>query len=98
MPKRGEWSAKIRIIMRNYTIQFRYNGKEYSYPFQSSEVLKPTMPSLSLLLAAEDAAKDVLITYNLMVEGGKLSSIRVYGKGGELIVDVDELQKEVTNQ
>ena len=84
--------------MKNYTIQFRYNGKEHSFPFQSSEVLKPTMSSLSLLLAAEDAAKDVLIIHNLMVKGETLSSIRVYGKGGELIVDVDELRKEEYGQ
>ena len=77
------------FVMENYTIQFRYNGKEHSFPFQSSEVLKPTMSSLSLLLAAEDAAKDVLITYNLMVKGETLSSIRGYGNGGDINIDLN---------
>ena len=64
--------------MYNYMILFCYNGKEYHYTFSNVANLNSKSDYSLLRGFAEEVAKGWLQANNLMVDGGKLTSIRLY--------------------
>lgn len=73
-------------MIRNYTVQFSYNGKEYSYPVQSYRIFKA---SKRLDDIANAMAEAYLEREKLIIEGVKFEKLRLYGKDGELLYSMD---------
>lgn len=71
----------------NYTVQFKYNGGEYSIPFQSDNIFKVNTHPQILEDQANIAAKNAIAEKSLSVENGKIESIRLYGNGDELLFE-----------
>ena len=73
-------------MIKNYTVQFSYNGKEYSHPVQSHQIFKA---SERLDNIANAMAEAYLEKENLVVEGETFKKLRLYGKDGELLYSMD---------
>lgn len=74
------------IMIKNYTVQFSYKGKEYSCPVQSCHKFKPTQRLDDI---ANAMAKGYLEKEDLLVEGVIFEKLRLYGKDGELLYSMD---------
>ena len=77
--------------MYNYTIQFRYNQKEDSIPIQSEIELKTSDHPLSLHTKIYPCVMQYLDGKHLWNGHEFMEVLRLYGKGGELIYDMKEL-------
>ncbi len=72
--------------MKNYTLQFCYNEKDYSYPVHSDHKYKPTM---NLDDIVQNIAKSVLEWEGLDAKVEELQHLRFFGKEGELLWSAD---------
>ena len=72
-----------------YTIQFNYGENSYSFsPLSHWDYSKGNFgDALTMALLIEDYIKEK----NLNKEGTKVSNARLFGKGGELIIQVKDL-------
>lgn len=73
-------------MIKNYTVQFSYNGKEYSYPIQSYRIFKATERLDDIANAMAEAC---LEEENLVAERATFEKLRLYGKDGELLYSMD---------
>lgn len=73
--------------MKNYTLQFHYNGKDYSYPIHSEHEYKPTM---NLRDVAENIVESILDREEMRVENGIVQHLCLFTKEGEPLWNSDE--------
>lgn len=76
--------------MNNYTVQFKYNGKEYSHQFLSDAIFKSTTEAFILREQAEIAAKEYIEANNLRTEGQIIEKLHLYEENGNLLFDADK--------
>lgn len=77
--------------MYHYTVQFRYDKKEDSIPIESEIELKKGEHPLSLHTKIIHCVKQHLEGKQLWKGHEFMEILRLYGKGGELIFDMNEL-------
>ena len=87
-------TGKVTLIdMHNYTVQFRYNGKEDSIPFRTEIECKASEDSIVLNTKVRPFVKQYLESKSLWKGNGFMEELRLYGKDGELIFDLNEFKR-----
>ena len=71
--------------MNNYTVLFKYNGKEYSHHFLCDAIFKSTTDAFILREQAEIAAKEYIEVNNLRMKGQIIEELHLYGDEGNLL-------------
>ena len=75
------------VMIKNYTVQFSYAGKEYSCPILSHQKFKANERLDDI---ANAMAEDYIEENNLTKEGATFDKLRLYGKDGELLYSMDD--------
>ena len=82
------------VCMFNYTIQYRYDRKEDSIPYPSSIELKVSDHPEVVNTKVRPFLKAYLEEKQVWKGHEYLEELRVYGKDGELIFDLHELDEK----
>lgn len=74
--------------MYNYTVQFKYDGKEDSIPFPTEIECKASEIPIVLNTKVRPFVKQYLESKSLWKGHDFMEELRLYGKDGELISDL----------
>lgn len=83
--------------MANYLIQFKYNGRDEQVPFESGYIFQPNSNPQILADEACEVAETYIHEKHLEIEGQVVYDLRLFGKNGDFLINVDEFRKQMKN-